>query len=141
MARRTRSTHPLLSPALSTDLPVLVALVGSWLFVPVAWAHVGTGLGLVALVTVHLRTRHTSIRQLLRRPWSWRRLGIATAAGLPVAAASATAITGAARWLDLPPERIWHGGTGYLLIAAVAVHLCVVRRRLWRRLHREGARS
>lgn len=129
--------HVRLAPALVTDLPVLLAFVGRWVLVPVGWAHVLIGMAMAGLVVVHLRSRPGLARRLLRRPRSVRRFTRQASSWLVVAAAAAVTVTGLLRWAGLPPEHTWHGGTGWALLAAVTVHLWLVRRPLWARLHHE----
>jgi hypothetical protein len=120
---------------------VLSALVVSWLLVPLVWAHVATGLGLVGLVVVHLRTRPRPATRMRRRPRPGRRIRVADRA-MPwalVTAVAAVTGTGLLRLVGASPEATWHGGTGYVLLAAVALHLWMVRRRLRVRLHRDGS--
>ena len=112
-----------LPPAVVTDLPVLGAMVLAWLTVAVFWAHVAAGLLLVALIAVHLRTRH-------RLPWrgtsSRRRL----AYGVFLVAATGMAASGLLRWAGIPPQYVWHGGISYTVLGLVVVHVWSVRRRL-----------
>jgi hypothetical protein len=126
-------------PALVTDLPVLSALVVSWSSVPVVWAHVATGLGLVGLVVVHLRTRPWPATRMRQRPRPGRRAADRALSWAPVTAVAAVTGTGLLRLVGASPEETWHGGTGYVLLAAVALHLWSVRRRLRVRLHRGGS--
>jgi quinol-cytochrome oxidoreductase complex cytochrome b subunit len=116
-----------LPPAVVTDLPVLVALVLAWLTVAVFWAHLATGLLLIALITLHLYTRR---RLPLRGARPRRRL----AYGLFIVAAMAMAATGLLRWAEMPHEYAWHGGISYLVLGLVAVHLWSVRRALLARI-------
>jgi hypothetical protein len=127
------------APTLVTDLPVLAALVVSWSLVPVVWAHVATGLGLVGLVVVHLRTRRWPATRMRRRPRSSRRAADRAMSWALVTAVAAVTGTGLLRLVGASPEETWHGGTGYVLLAAVALHLWSVRRRLRVRLHRDGS--
>jgi hypothetical protein len=110
-----------LPPAVKTDLPVLVALIAAWLTVAVFWAHLATGLLLIALIALHLYTR---------RRWPRRRL----AYGLFIVAATAMAATGLLRWAGIPPQYVWHGGISYLVLGLVAVHLWSIRRALRARI-------
>lgn len=119
-----------LPPALVTDLPVLVVLVGCWLLVPLPWAHLTTGLGLLALVLVYLATRRRLPARLLRRPRSGRRLAAMASAWAVLVAMAAVTVTGSLRWAGVPREEAWHGGAGYLLLTTVMWHLWSVRRRL-----------
>jgi hypothetical protein len=128
-----------MAPALVTDLPVLAALVMSWMLVPVAWAHVATGLGLVGLVVVHLRTRPWPATRMRRRARAGRRAPDWAMSWAPVTAMAAVSGTGLLRLVGASSEETWHGGTGYVLLAAAALHLWLVRRRLRVRLHREGS--
>ncbi len=128
-----------MAPALVTDLPVLSALVVSWTLVPVVWAHVATGLGLVGLVVVHLRTRPWPATRVRQRPRPGRRAADRALSWVPVTAVAAVTGTGLLRLVGASPEETWHGGTGYVLLAAVALHLSMVRRRLRVRLHRDGS--
>jgi len=118
---------------------VLAALVVSWSSVPVVWAHVATGLGLVGLVVVHLRTRPWPATRMRRRPRPGRRAADRAMSWALVTAVAAVTGTGLLRLVGASPEETWHGGTGYVLLAAVALHLWSVRRRLRVRLHRDGS--
>lgn len=118
---------------------MLSALVMSWSLVPVVWAHVATGLGLVGLVVVHLRTRPWPATRMRRRPRPGRRAADRAMSWAPVTAVAAVTGTGLLRLVGASPQETWHGGTGYVLLAAVALHLWLVRRRLRVRLHRDGS--
>lgn len=118
---------------------MLAALVVSWSLVPVVWAHVATGLGLVGLVVVHLRTRPWPATRVRRRPRPGRRAADRAMSWALVPAVAAVTGTGLLRLVGASPEETWHGGTGYVLLAAVALHLWSVRRRLRVRLHRHGS--
>lgn len=121
-------------PARLTDLPVLVVLVLAWVTVPVFWAHLATGLMLIAIVAIHLCTRR---RLPLHGVPVWRRL----AYGAFLVAATAVAATGLLRWAGVPPQYVWHGGISYLLLGLVAVHLWSVRRALRARLRPRSRRK
>jgi len=126
-----------LPPALVTDLPVLGLLVLCWLLVPIAWAHLATGLALAALIGVHLRTRPRPFARPFRhdRPLgSVRQLGRRLGHWVFLAAAVAMTVTGLLRWAGVPPQYLWHGGISYLLLTLVVVHLWAIRRPLWARL-------
>jgi hypothetical protein len=110
-----------LPPAVKTDLPVLVALIAAWLTVAVFWAHLATGLLLIALIALHLYTRRRLPRHRL-------------AYGLFIVAATAMAATGLLRWAGMPPQYVWHGGISYLVLGLVAVHLWSIRRALRARI-------
>jgi hypothetical protein len=128
------------APGLVTDLPVLVALVGCWLLVSVAWAHVAAGLALAGLIAGHLLTRRGLTARLLRRPRSVRQFGGAASTWALLAAAAAVLGTGLLRWAGVPPEATGHGGLGYVLLTAAVVHLWRVRRALRVRLRRRRTR-
>jgi hypothetical protein len=116
-----------LPPAVVTDLPVLVALIAAWLTVAVFWAHLATGLLLIALIALHLYTRRRlPLRGAAPRRW--------LAYGLFIVAATAMAATGLLRWAGMPPQYAWHGGIGYLVLGLVVVHLWSVRRALLARI-------
>ena len=126
-----------LPPALVTDLPVLGLLVLCWLLVPIAWAHLATGLALAGLIGVHLRTRPRQVARLPlrdRRPGSARQAGRRLGYGVFLAAAAAMTVTGLLRWSGVPPQYVWHGGISYLLLTLVVVHLWSIRRPLRARL-------
>ena len=106
---------------------MLGALVLSWLTVPVFWAHLATGLSLIALIALHLSTRR---RLPLHDGRQRRQLGY----GLFLVAAAAMAATGLLRWAGVPPQYVWHGGLSYLVLGLVAVHLWAVRRALRARI-------
>ena len=112
-----------LPPAVLTDLPVLVVLVLAWVTVAVFWAHLATGMALIAIVGMHLYTRR-------RLPLHGGRARRRVAYALFLVAAAAVAVTGLMRLAGLPPRYVWHGGIGYLLLGLVAVHLWSVRRTL-----------
>ena len=123
--------------ALVTDLPVLGLLVLCWLLVPIAWAHLATGLALAALVGVHLRTRPRPFGRLFRGDHpsgSARQLGRRLGYGVFLATAVAMTVTGLLRWAGAPPQYVWHGGISYLLLTLVVVHLWSIRRPLRARL-------
>lgn len=126
-----------LPPALVTDLPVLALLVICWLLVPVAWAHLTTGVALIGLIGVHLWTRRRRLRRLFRRnspALSARRLARRFGYWLFLAAAAAMTVTGLLRWAGVAPQYVWHGGVSYFLLSMVAVHLWSIRRPLRARL-------
>jgi hypothetical protein len=113
--------------ALVTDLPVLVLLVLAWATVAVFWAHVVTGLLLVAVIGIHLRTRpHLPLRPLR----TTRDAGYAVF----LVAATAMVGTGLLRWLGVPAQHVWHGGISYLVLGLVLAHLWSVRRVLRTRI-------
>jgi hypothetical protein len=112
------------SPAFATDIPVLALLVAAWLTVPVSWAHLVTGLALIAVIGVHLFTR-PRLPQRVRR-----RLAYATF----LIAATAMAATGVLRWAGVPHDYLWHGGVSYLVLGLASVHVWSVRRRLRARI-------
>lgn len=128
-----------LPPGVRTDLPVAAALVLCWLLLVVPWAHLVTGLVVIALVGVHLCSRWPQVRELLRRPrrpgsvwrWGWR-----FGHGLLLVVAAAMIASGLARWAGMPPQVAWHATSSYLLLLVVAVHLVLVRRPLRARLCR-----
>jgi hypothetical protein len=115
------------SPALATDIPVLALLIVAWVTVPVFWAHVLTGLALIAVIGIHLLTRR---RVPMRADRHRRRLAYAAF----LLAASAMATTGLLRWVGIPPEYLWHGGLSYLVLGLASVHVWSVRRRLRARI-------
>lgn len=118
-------------PALATDLPVLVMMLSAWATVPVFWAHLATGSGLIALIGIHLYTRRRLPIRSARPP---RRL----AYGVFLVGAAAMTVTGLLRWGGVPPEQVWHGGISYLVLGLAAVHIWSVRRRLQARMRRTG---
>jgi hypothetical protein len=113
--------------AFATDIPVLALLVAAWLTVPVSWAHLLTGLALIAVIGVHLFTRP---RSPLRAGPVRRRLAYATF----LIAATAMAATGLLRWAGVPHDYVWHGGISYLVLGLASVHVWSVRRRLRARI-------
>jgi hypothetical protein len=124
------------SPAFATDIPVLALLIVAWVTVPLFWAHVATGLALIALIGVHLFTRP---RLPLRVGRVRRRLAYATF----LIAATAMAATGLLRWAGVPHDYVWHGGISYLVLGLASVHMWSVRRRLRARIRspRKGVRN
>jgi hypothetical protein len=116
-----------LPPALVTDVPVLALLVLAWLTVSVFWAHLITGLVLIALIGIHLLTRR-------RLPLCVGRARQRVAYGVFLATAAAMAATGVLRWVGIPPQYTWHGGISYLALGLAMVHLWSVRRRLLARI-------
>ncbi|HYZ69752.1 MAG TPA: hypothetical protein VE666_18470 [Mycobacterium sp.] len=106
---------------------MLVALIAAWLTVAVFWAHLATGLLLIALIALHLSTR----RRLPLRGVGPRR-GLAY--GLFIVAATAMAATGLLRWAGVPHQYAWHGGISYLVLGLAAVQLWSVRRALLARI-------
>jgi hypothetical protein len=121
------------SPAFATDIPVLALLVAAWLTVPVSWAHLVTGLALIAVIGVHLFTRPRLPLRVRRR------LAYATF----LIAATAMAATGVLRWAGVPHDYVWHGGISYLVLGLASVHMWSVRRRLRARIRspRRGVRN
>lgn len=120
-----------------TDLPVLALLVGCWLLLPLAWAHLATGLVLAGVIGVHLRTRARPVRRLFRRdtrPISARQVVRRAGYWVFVAAAAGMTATGLLRWAGVAPQYLWHGGVSYLSLTLVVVHLWSVRRPLRARL-------
>ena len=115
------------SPAFVTDLPVLALLVLAWLTVPVFWAHVATGLALIALIGVHLLTRPCL-------PLGVGRVRLRLAYATFLIAAAAMAATGLLRWAGVPHDYLWHGGISYLVLGLASVHVWSVRRRLRARI-------
>jgi hypothetical protein len=130
-ARRWTGSLP---PAYVTDVPVLVFLLLAWVTVPVFWAHVATGLTLIGLIGIHLLTRH---RPPLRAGAAPRRLAYAAF----LLAATAMAANGLMRWIGIPPQYAWHGGTSYLALGLVSVHLWSVRRVLRARTRVQPSRE
>jgi len=95
--------------------------------VSVYWAHLITGLALIAMVGMHLATRR---RSPLRRARAGRRLAYA----LFLVAAAAMAVTGLLRLAGVQPHHVWHGGISYLVLGLVVVHVWSVRRALRARI-------
>jgi hypothetical protein len=125
MTAETSARPRRLPPALATDLPVLVVLLLAWATVGVFWAHLATGLGLIAMIGIHLYTRPRRVR---------RRLAYIVF----VVVAAAMTVTGLLRWAGMPSEQVWHGGISYLMLGLAAVHVWSVRRRLRARFRRAG---
>jgi hypothetical protein len=120
-------------PALVAELPVLVLLVLAWATVAVFWAHVVTGLLLIAVIGIHLRTRpHLPLRPLRTRREA--------AYAVFLVAATAMAVTGLLRWLGVPAQHVWHGGISYLVLGLVIAHLWSVRHALRARIVRASAK-
>jgi hypothetical protein len=115
--------------AFATDIPVLALLVLAWLTVPVFWAHLVTGLTLIALIGIHLLTRQ-------RLPLNVGRARRRVAYAVFLAAAAAMTATGLMRWAGIPPEYVWHGGISYLVLGLASMHVWSVRRRLRARIRR-----
>jgi hypothetical protein len=105
----------------------LALLVAAWLTVPVFWAHLVTGLTLIAVIGIHLLTRR---RVPLRGGRARRRIAYAAF----LLAATAMATTGLLRWVGIPPQYLWHGGISYLVLGLASVHVWSVRRRLRARI-------
>jgi hypothetical protein len=124
------------SPAFLTDIPVLALLIVAWVTVPVSWAHVLTGLALIAVIGIHLLTRR---RVPMRAGRPRRRLAYVAF----LLAASAMATTGLLRWVGIPAQYLWHGGISYLVLGLASVHVWSVRRRLRARIRspRRGVRN
>jgi hypothetical protein len=108
------------------DVPVALLLIFCWMTIPVAAAHIATGLGLIAAVAVHLATR----RAVFPRGSTPRR----TAVVVLLAATLATVVTGVLRWIGLPREVVFHAVPGYLLVVAVLWHAARRRRAILARL-------
>lgn len=115
------------SPAVATDIPVLALLVLAWLTVSAFWAHLITGLLLIALIGVHLLTRQ-------RPPLRFGRARRRVAYAVFLAAAAAMTATGLLRWVGVPPQYLWHGGISYVVLGLASVHMWSVRRRLRARI-------
>ncbi|MFC5290088.1 hypothetical protein ACFPM7_23790 [Actinokineospora guangxiensis] len=127
--RRVPRSEPLLRvrrPALWFDLPVALLLIVCWMTIPVAAAHIATGLALIAAVAIHLLTR----RAVFPRGSARRRIAVAVL----LAATAATLLTGVLRWIGLPREVVFHAVPGYLLVAAVLWHAARRRRAVVARL-------
>lgn len=118
-----------LPPAVVTDVPVLGAMVLAWPTVSVFWAHLAAGLLLVALIALHLLTRH---RLPLRGSSSRRRL----AYGVFLVTATAMAASGLMRWARIPPQYVWHGGISYTVLGLMALHVWSIQRALRARVRR-----
>ena len=110
---------------------MLGAMVLAWLTVSVFWAHLAAGLLLVALIALHLLTRH---RLPLRGSSSRRRL----AYGVFLVTATAMAASGLMRWARIPPQYVWHGGISYAVLGLVVVHVWSIRRALRARFRAHG---
>jgi hypothetical protein len=116
-----------------TDVPVLGAMVLAWLTIAVFWAHLAAGLLLVAVIALHLLTRH-------RLPWRSASSRHRLAYGVLLVAATAMAASGLLRWAGVPPQYVWHGGISYAVLGLVLVHVWSIRRALrarFRSRHRE----
>jgi hypothetical protein len=124
------------SPAFTTDIPVLALLIVAWATVPVFWAHLVTGLTLIAVIGIHLLTRRVM-------PFCGGRPRRRLAYAAFLLAASAMATTGLLRWAGIPPQYLWHGGISYLVLGLASVHAWSVRRRLQARIRspRRGVRN
>ena len=116
-----------LRPAVVTDLPVLGVMVVAWATVALFWAHLAAGLLLVALVALHLYTRH-------HLPWHHAHLRRRLAYGMFLVAVTAMTASGLLRWAGVPPQYAWHGGISYAVLGLVVVHVWSVRRALRARL-------
>jgi hypothetical protein len=106
-------------------------LVGSFLTVPVAWAHLALGIAFTAVTALHLMVRRRTYRAVLRR---WRRR--AAISGALIASAAAMAAAGFVQWGGVPAAIPWHSAAALLLILLTAWHAA---RRLRRK--RRSARA
>jgi len=125
-------------PAWRLDLPVAAVLLVCWLLVPVAWAHLLVGLGMLGVVMVHLRTRPG--RQVGRRGKSWglaaRHIVGSRVTAVLVVLVVASTLTGLLRAAGLSATQTYHGAVSYLLLIVAMVHIWRTRGLLGRRLHR-----
>jgi hypothetical protein len=131
-ATRSGSRLRVRRPGLWFDLPVALLLVVCWMTIPVAVAHIATGLAMVAAIAVHLATR----RAVLPRGSGPRRLAIVVL----LVATAATLLTGVLRWVGLPREVVFHAVPGYLLVVAALWHVVGRRRAVVARVRPRRAR-
>lgn len=147
LARATGPRARRLPPAVTSDLPLLGALLVCWLTVAAAHVHLLAGGVLVGLIAAHVLTRRARVSRLFRRPRPsgadrgvrprrTRRLGSL----LLLLLAAAMTVTGLARWAGVPREHAWHAPLSYALLAAAAVHLWAGRHALRARLRRPRRR-
>lgn len=110
-------------PGLWFDLPVALLLLVCWMTIPLALAHLLTGLALTAGLVVHLCTRRVVFP---------RRAALAVSVLL--VAAALTVLTGLLRWAGLPKEVVFHAVPSYTLVALAIWHAVRRRRALRARL-------
>ena len=98
-------------------------MVLAWLTVAVLWAHLAAGLLLIALIAVHLHTRH-------RLPWHGASLRRRLVYVVFLVAATWMAASGLLRLAGVPPQYVWHGGISYAVLGLAVVHIWSMRRAL-----------
>ena len=104
-------------------------LLGSFLTIPVAWAHLTLGSAFAVLAAVHVVGRRGVYLAVLR--W-WRRRAMATAVMVTVAVVMT--VSGFVQWAGVSAAVPWHGASSVLLLLLAAGHAT-------RRLRRWPARS
>ncbi|MGQ0716818.1 MAG: hypothetical protein ACT4NP_05765 [Pseudonocardiales bacterium] len=101
------------------------ALLGSFLTIPVYWAHLTFGVAFVLLVLAHIGRRRRVYLAVLRRR---RRRAVVSA--VLVASAVVMTVSGVVQWAGVTAAISWHGASSMLLILLGTVHaLRRVRRR------------
>jgi ammonia channel protein AmtB len=107
-------------------------LLGSFLTIPIPWAHLVLGTAFALLSAAHLALRWRTYRAVLRR---WHRR--AAASGALAGSAAVTTAAGLVQWAGLPAAISWHAAASLALVLLTAGH---ATRRLWRRRRRTGAK-
>lgn len=115
---------------------MLVAVLVCWLVLPAFLAHVLTGLAMVGVIALHLRTRRRKVRRLFRPRATTLRRGLTW---VLLATTVAMVVSGALRWAGVAPEYAQHATSSYLMLTALVAHMVLVRRALWARLRIRAA--
>lgn len=120
---------------LRPELAVLVALLASFLTIPLRLPHVAAAIVWAALTAVHVARRRRIYAALLR---SGRRRRVVATTAL-IGCAAVVTVSGFVQWAGVAAAIPWHAGSSTLLIALAAAHAV---RRLWRvRTRRRVSRS
>jgi hypothetical protein len=120
------------------EFGVLLALLASFVTIPLPVPHVVTGIAWVALTAIHVVRRRRIYAALLRSARSSAapahgRRGRVVATTALIGCAAVVTVSGFAQWAGFTAATPWHAGSSTLLIGLAAVH---VTSRLWR-THRQ----
>jgi signal transduction histidine kinase len=114
------------------EAAIVATLLGSFLTIPIPWAHLALGTAFVVLSGAHLAVRWRTYRAVLRR---WHRR--AAASGALIGSAAVMTAAGFVQWAGLPAAIGWHSAASLLLVLLAAGH---ATRRLRRRRRKTGAK-